>query len=248
MTGLINLRLKKVIFHLGRHPKTAVVMDYLHYLLPNLFYRLKPWEKDRTPGFVRRAYKNYSDYITHQKSKAIFVHTTEDCAERQAFIKDGLTERLSRLEFIKPGLSVLCLGAMSGGEVEAFFAYGCFAVGIDIHPVPSRDNLYVLYGDFQQLQFPDSCVDLVYTNSLDHAFDLRVVAGEVCRVLKPGGIFYCEAVKGFVYEVPREFESVWWENIEHLICLIEKEGLKLLSRNEVGHGSRWNQFVFAKGR
>lgn len=144
-------------------------------------------------GFSQRTtYATYEEYAAHQRSKL------------DAMIADGTGVRLKsdfemfRARFqtapLKPNASVLCLAARLGAEVEAFISLGHFAVGIDLNPGP--DNIYVVKGDFHALQFADASVDCIYTNSLDHAFDLEKILGQVRRVLKPGGIFLLEAVVG----------------------------------------------------
>ena len=56
-----------------------------------------------------------------------------------------------------------------------FIDHGAFAVGIDLNP--GRDNRWVVIGDFHALQYADASVDVVYTNSFDHVFELeRVLA------------------------------------------------------------------------
>ena len=90
--------------------------------------------------------------------------------------------------------TILCLGARLGSEVEAFISFGHAAIGIDLNPGPN--NPYVMAGDFHALQFADASFDCVYTNSLDHAFELDKIAAEVRRVLRPNGLFLLEAVYG----------------------------------------------------
>jgi SAM-dependent methyltransferase len=85
---------------------------------------------------------------------------------------------------------VLCLGARTGAEsIGATQAGFAGSVGIDLHPVGPT----VLHGDWHDLQFPDASFANVYSNSLDHCLDLEKLAGEVRRVLAPGGRFYVMA-------------------------------------------------------
>ena len=124
---------------------------------------------------------------------------------------------------------VLCLAARIGTEVKAFLDLGCRAIGIDLNPGP--ENEYVVQGDFHNLQFPPNSMDVVYTNSLDHAFDIDRIAAEVLRVLKPEGVLIIEAVKGRDQGVnPGFFESFFWNNIEELIGLFERAGFTVTLR------------------
>lgn len=74
-----------------------------------------------------------------------------------------------------------------GGEVRAFNGLGAFAVGVDLEPV---DTAFVVNGNAMKLQWPDGCVDAIYTNVFDHLPSLDAIAKEVARLLKPGGIFF----------------------------------------------------------
>ena len=119
--------------------------------------------------------------------------------------------------------TVLCLGARLGTEVRALHGLGHFAVGIDLNPGPG--NALVLHGDFHQLVFPDGSVDAVYTNALDHVFDLDRVVGEVARVLAPGGAFLAEFEVGFGEgHVPGDFEAIHWRDSDTLIARIADVG------------------------
>jgi SAM-dependent methyltransferase len=80
------------------------------------------------------------------------------------------------------------LGARFGTEVKAFHDLGSFAVGIDVRT--GERNKFVLQGDFHDIQFPAATVDIVFTNSLDHAFDFEKVIQEIRRVLKPSGTLW----------------------------------------------------------
>ena len=112
-----------------------------------------------------------------------------------------------------PDRTVLCLAARIGTEVKAFLDLGCRAIGIDLNP--GKENPYVVQGDFHDLQYAPQSMDVVYTNSLDHAFDLERIAKEVLKVLKPDGLFLVEAVQGRDQGVdPGFFESFLEEHRE----------------------------------
>jgi len=77
---------------------------------------------------------------------------------------------------------MLCLAARIGTEVKSFLDLGAFAVGIDINP--GKKNKYVLFGDFQDIQFAPKCADIIFTNSIDHVYDIEKFLSEIKRVLK----------------------------------------------------------------
>lgn len=142
----------------------------------------------------QKVYKDYTEYVEHQVAKL----ATMDLGEYDHKYYSVLSERLGVLaskNVVEKGKTVLCLAARIGTEVRAFLQHGCFAVGIDLNP--GKDNKYVVRGDFHNIQFPDKSVDVVFTNSLDHALYIKKVADEVKRVLKPNGFFILEVGLGF---------------------------------------------------
>lgn len=125
------------------------------------------------------------------KLKSICPREIEDYNQRYRAI---LHQRLEEYGAVQTG-AALCLGARQG----------CFAVGVDLNP--GRDNRYVLPGDFHALQFADQSVDIVFSNSFDHAFDLTKLLREVTRVLRPGGLLVLEAGVGMEERVRPVFTS-----------------------------------------
>lgn len=185
------------------------------------------WEQT-ADGFSRRVYPDYDTYLAHQKTKF-------DAARGQ-FVRrhderfyDALSARLDALPFDVRGRSVLCIAARQGTEVRAFIDRGAFAVGIDLNP--GRENRYVVTGDFHALQFSDGSVQVAYTNSLDHAFDLDRVLGEIRRVLAPDGVLIAEVNGG--EDQPSDagfYESSSWSGIEDIRARIERCGFDLEHR------------------
>ena len=201
---------------------------------------------DRAGDQAHRKYESYEAYKRHQVSKLSEIKNRlestfdEDLAEFE--------RRFSSCEAIGSCATALCLGARIGTEVEALHKQGLFAVGIDLNP--GDNNQYVMVGDFHNLVFPDRSVDMVYTNALDHAFDLKRIVAEVTRVLKDDGIFLLDFLGGFEEDfTPGKYESFHWSDSETLLKMITESGsLALESSRDLGRLRRdnWYQAVFRK--
>lgn len=185
------------------------------------------WETTED-GFSRRVYPDYDTYLQHQKTKFD--------AARSRFVRrhderfhTALSDRLAALPHDFTGRTVLCVAARQGTEVRAFVDRGAFAVGIDLNP--GRENRYVVVGDFHALQYGDGVVQYVYTNSLDHAFDLDRVLAEIRRVLARDGVLIAELNGGAGEGSAAGFyESSSWSSIEEMRRRIESHGFALVSR------------------
>ena len=134
-----------------------------------------------------RHYTSYQEYLDHQASKTLAIHDGRlpiaAFGQRQGMM--GLL-LLDAAKYHAPGRA-LCLGARRGEEVAALRSLGWDAIGIDIVPCEP----WVTKGDFHHVEYPDASFELVYTNAVDHAFDLNRMLAEVRRVLVPGGLLYC---------------------------------------------------------
>jgi SAM-dependent methyltransferase len=209
-----------------------------------LFEDRSIWDVGDT--FARRKYRSYEEYLSHQAAKleghVAQLRTTEE-EDFQEFRR-----RFSSCAPLSSAKSVLCLGARLGTEVRALHSLGYFAVGIDLNP--GEGNSYVLPGDFHHLVFADSSVDAVYTNAVDHSFDLGRFVGEVRRVLRPAGVFVMDFQSGFEEgQEPGDFESIHWKSAEALLQLVAAEGgLALEEHRPLGalRTSAWRQAVFRK--
>lgn len=193
-------------------------------------------------SFASRVYESYDDYVAHQASK-LGVH---ELSEYDVQYPEVLKDRLQKTGLEFKGRNVLCLAARIGTEVKAFLGVGGFAVGIDLNP--GAKNRYVLHGDFHDLQFATGSVDYVFTNSLDHAFQIERILKEVLRVLKPDGAFIVEAVAGETEgKSPGFFESFAWKSIDHLVALIESQGFKLIARSGFDYPWPGSALIFRPG-
>jgi SAM-dependent methyltransferase len=193
--------------------------------------------------FQRRSYAAYDDYLRHQAQKLRRIELLDDLSDYDHKYREALRERLADLNL--SGRSVLCLAARIGSEVKAFRDLSGFAVGIDVNP--GARNQYVLFGDFHDIQFADGSVDFVFTNSLDHAFDIHKLVGEVRRILKPSGMFIAEAVNGTeAGKAPGFYESFCWSTVDHLVTLIEQCGLALHMRRRIAYPYEGEHLRFEK--
>lgn len=162
----------------------------------------------------RRRYVSYEEYAAHQREK---IRHLDLGAYGDAFEAE-LAGRLAAAEVVKAGAGVLCLGARIGSECRSFIGLGAFAVGIDLNPGPG--NRYVVVGDFHDPQFADGSVDIVYTNCLDHSFDLERVMAGVARILKPGGAFVADLMNGSGDGEPWSpdgFDCLFWDKAADII-------------------------------
>lgn len=186
-----------------------------------------------------RVYTSYQAYAAHQAAK-LDTMPAEKLREHTERFTKALRERLAMLELLHGARTALCLGARNGAEVKVIHELGVFAVGVDLNPGPA--NRYVVTGDFHGLVFPRSTVDIVYTNALDHVYDLTLVVREVLRVLQPLGVFIVEASS----KPPSEYESFAWESIDALLASILPAGFRLLSRTPIEVPWKGEQLVLVK--
>ena len=209
-----------------KNPRMAFsyVVNRLYYL----FKKKRQWTES-SGGLKRKQYDTYDEYVEHQKSKFPKVKSFLK-EEYDTKYRIELRKRLQKYCVVKLGMNALCLAARLGTEVKSFIDLGCFAIGLDLNP--GHENKYVVTGDFHHIQFADSSVDIVFTNSLDHAFNLDKLAKEIKRVTKPGGNLILEIVKGEEEGVsPSYYESVYWNTVEDVLRIFARSGFKVLSRH-----------------
>lgn len=71
-------------------------------------------------------------------------------------------------------------------------------VGLDATPamlslVKPCANIHLILGDARHVPYPDASFNVCTANGvLHHMEDLETVASEICRILKPGGMFYSD--------------------------------------------------------
>ncbi len=178
--------------------------------------------------FKIRKYKNYDEYVAHQKSKLPIITWMD---KYDVDYRKALNERLEKLGMDFKGKNVLCLAARIGTEVKSFCDQGAFAIGIDLNP--GEENKYVVHGDFHDIQFPDNSADFVFSNSFDHTLEPEKMISEIKRILKKDGTL--------IMEIGRpgpagSYECLSWERIDDVIKLFSSRGFTLLKRSEYNKG------------
>lgn len=136
-----------------------------------------------------RQYKDYDEYMNHQREKTANEEMMDPIIQRKEirekkfyeyFDNSGIKDMLPPTDATR----FLCLGARLGGEVRALRTMGYKqSLGVDLCPLA----LEVLQADFHHLPFKNETFSGVYSNSLDHCYDLKAVLNEADRILKPGG-------------------------------------------------------------
>ena len=94
-------------------------------------------------------------------------------------------------------------GAVGSGAEALYEAADVRLVGFDLYASP----LVQLIADAHQMPFADGTFDAVWVQAvLEHVLDPQAVAGEVERVLRPGGLVYAETpFLQAVHEGPYDF-------------------------------------------
>ena len=180
-------------------------------------------------GLKVKKYSNYNEYVRHQRSKLYKVIGSLESYDTQ--YREVLHKRLIAGGIVQPSMNVLCLAARIGTEVKAFIDLGCFAIGIDLNP--GENNKYVVTGDFHHIVFADHSVDVVFSNSIDHVFDLDAFLSEIKRVLKPTGHLILEIVKGENEGIQGGYyESIAWNTVGDLVKMISARGFSIESRKD----------------
>ena len=132
----------------------------------------------------QRDYKGYADYLAHQAGKIRRPGLRAKLEARWTADVRRFSARFAELAGIVPaGRRAICLGARLGAEVQALRDLGYDAIGVDLVASPPL----VIRGDMHDAPFPFGSCELVYTNSIDHVYDLSRFAIEVRRLLtRPG--------------------------------------------------------------
>ena len=183
-----------------------------------------------TPNFG----ETYDEYLKHQASKA-----TKGLGWLDNYEKLYVKTLKTLIERFKPkGKSVLCLGARRGAEVLMWRDCGYKAIGIDLNTAGASKDL-VIQGDFHKLPYKDGSKDILYSNSLDHVFDMNKFLDEVKRVLRPNGLFFIFIASP--EDVAQDkYASYRWKSSKDLLEIIKSKGFKIrVNGTFTGSAKKW---------
>lgn len=197
------------------------------------------WQENFQGDWRSRDYADYNEYVTHQKQKFEEILKIDGGFDNQTIFKYRLRffNRFKKLDrYIVKDAVIVCLGARQGTEVEVLLDLGYKkAFGLDLNPGP--DNKLVHYGDFMNLDLADSSIDLIYSNCLDHTFDIEKFLAENTRVLKPNGFALYDFISADC-GADGAFEAITWKNDKALLDLMLKYFKKIV-RFESGNKWQW---------
>jgi SAM-dependent methyltransferase len=199
------------------------------------------WSDSDELGLRRRIYADYGEYVTHQEQRL------EEALRLGLLFENAAVSRRRRtfyrrfrhlVDLLPPDATIVCLGARQSTEVQVLHELGFRnAYGVDLNPGP--DNALVRRGDFQRLDEPDASVDLVYSNSLDHALDLPAALDEHARVVRPGGLALYDIADGSSNDPTLSAcEATSWASHGTILRLLLDRFPELL-RVESEPGRRW---------
>lgn len=200
---------------------------------------------------LRRAFDSYEAYVHAQGGKAR-GRGAELLASRPAQARGFSAVIREAVRYLPSAGPVLCLGARTGAEMDAFNGLGFKGtVGIDLHPLGAD----VRVGDWHAMpEFEDGAFSVVYSNSFDHCLYLDKACAEIARLLKPGGCFYLMASDKGVKDDARAAEwqrtkkhneAIYWSRGDEL----RDEVLALGFRNKKSWRSGiWSHFVLEPKR
>ena len=108
------------------------------------------------------------------------------------------------------------------------------AIGIDIYV--TKNNKYVHYGEFEKIPYENKTFDAIYTNSVDHIYNIEKTVNEFDRVLNTEGYLLINLMKGIEegYEMTGTFESLAWKRrIDMLTKIQEINKYKLIKEVDI---------------
>jgi len=198
--------------YLHRYYCSSYIHDRDKHPVRKKHYGSEGWQHHKQGAFVYRDYEDYDEYMIHQKQKLDEKLKLKGGFDNKTIASYRLKfyrrfKLLSR--FLPKSALIVCAGARQGTEVEVLHDLAFKnAYGIDLNPGP--ENPLVRQGDFMRMDNANSSVDLIYTNCVDHAYDLDAFFAEHARVIKPNGYVLYDIPSGGD-DMRGQFEAVAWD-------------------------------------
>lgn len=191
-------------------------------------------------------YKEYDNYDLYLKDQVQKIKEQEDQVRAKG--DRQFNDFLSYFAKFKPLVSgrVLCLGARFGAEVRAFRELGFDAIGLDL--LGDEGDL-VVGGDWNKMPFKENEFDTIYTNSIDHASDIKTEIGEVKRVLKCGGTLILDLLPKHAgdykqirmkFSDNRRYESCLWNDDKDVYDMFTSSGF-IMKEKMLNH--QWHSYI-----
>ena len=205
--------------HLRRQRDSGYVHERDKHPVRNKHHHAEGWKAERQNGLTYRDYESYDEYVVHQRQKFDEILKMAGGFSNAVITNARLRffRRFRHLRRVLPtNAQIICAGARQGTEVEVLRDLGFRnAIGIDLNPGPR--NPFVTRGDFMRMDVAASSADLVYSNCVDHAFELDAFFAEHARVIKPDGYALYDLPVG---QPRRAFEAVAWDVEETLFVMM----------------------------
>lgn len=176
----------------------------------------------------KRKYKDYESYIKHQSAKLDIGISKKIKKFMPEHFESDVRSFKKRFELFKKyliGENILCLGARLGAEVKCLRDMGFDkSLGIDLNPGP--DNKYVIKGDFNKMDFNNESFDTIYSNSIDHTWDLSELSKEVSRILRKDRYLILEVdhiiskndkLRHGMIKSKSKYESIVYDSVDDII-------------------------------
>ena len=160
--------------HLKKYRNRLYDFEIEKHPVRDKHYSKEGWKPKWDGNVHYRDYSSYEEYKTHQIQKFNEILSFRGGFDNKTILQYRVRfyERFRWLPaLLNKSAIILCLGARQGTEVEVLRDLGYKnAIGLDLNPGP--ENPYVKQGDFINLEYPNDSVDMIYSNCVDHAFDL----------------------------------------------------------------------------
>lgn len=225
--------------YLSRYYDRGYVHERDKHPVRRKHYGSEGWRHHKQGVLVYRDYEDYAEYVIHQRQKLDEMLKAKGGFDNKTITSYRLKfYRRFKLfsHFLPKSALIVCAGARQGTEVEVLrdLAFKN-AYGIDLNPGP--ENPFVRRGDFMRMDNATSSVDLIYSNCVDHAFDLDAFFVEHARVIKPDGYVLYDIRCGSGQK-RGPFEAVAWEHEEDLFLMMLRY-FKEVVHVETDNGWKW---------